>query len=120
MHLIKQHQAGLQNALDFSSEILPAGIVGSTLLDKMEGHENCFSFKHHYITQSMDCEIMVTLFEAMKQKRWVQIFSYNERRKFKSFRLDNMLEVKMLDVCKDIAGVRVSVIWGNLRQLSLR
>lgn len=138
MHLIKQHQAGLQNALDFSSEILPAGIVGSTLLDKMEGHENCFSFKHHYITQSMDCEIMVTLFEAMKQKRWVQIFSYNERknkkenprgtqakviplkilsssqtgrqylvahvlkrRKFKSFRLDNMLEVKMLDVCKD-------------------
>ena len=139
---IKQYQAGLRNALDFASEILPAGIIGSTLLDKMEEHENCFSFKHHYITQSMDCEIMVTLFEAMKEKRWVQLLSYNDRKnkkvnprgtqtkviplkilsssqngrqyllahvlkhkKLKSFRLDNILEVKILEVCDDYKTV---------------
>lgn len=138
INLIKQYQSGLQNALDFASEILPVGIIGSTLLDKVESHENCFGFKHHYITQSMDCEIMVTLFEAMKQKRWVQILSYNDRKnkkensrgtqskviplkilsssqtgrqylvchvlkqkKLKSFRLDNILEVKILDVCNE-------------------
>lgn len=43
----------IQNALDFASEILPVGIIGSTLLDKMDEHNNCFAFKHHYITQSM-------------------------------------------------------------------
>ena len=139
---IKQYQAGLRNALDFASEILPAGIIGSTLLDKMEEHENCFSFKHHYITQSMDCEIVVTLFEAMKEKRWVQLLSYNDRKnkkvnprgtqtkviplkilsssqngrqyllahvlkhkKLKSFRLDNILEVKILEVCDDYKTV---------------
>lgn len=138
INLISQHQSGLQNALDFASEILPVGIIGSTLLDKMDEHENCFAFKHHYITQSMDCEIMVLLFEAMKQQRWVQILSYNDRKnknensrgtqskviplkilsssqtgrqylvchvlkhkKLKSFRLDNILEAKILDVCNE-------------------
>ena len=142
INLISQHQSGLQNALDFASEILPVGIIGSTLLDKMDEHENCFAFKHHYITQSMDCEIMVLLFEAMKQKRWVQILSYNDRKnkkensrgtqskviplkilsssqtgrqylvchvlkhkKLKSFRLDNILEVKILDVCNEYDSV---------------
>ncbi len=140
--VIKQHQSDFQNALDFSSEILPVGIIGSTLLDKMEDHENCFSFKHHYITQSMDCEIMVTLFEAIKQKRWVQILSYNDhknkkknsretqakviplkilsssqtgrqylvahvlkQKKLKSFRLDNILEAKILEICNEYGTV---------------
>lgn len=138
INLINQHRSGLQDALDFASEILPVGIIGSTLLDKMEDHENSFAFKHHYITQSMDCEIMLLLFEAMKQKCWVQILSYNERKnkkensrgtqskviplkilsssqtgrqylvchvlkqkKLKSFRLDNILEAKTLDVCNE-------------------
>lgn len=78
--LMNHSQHGLQDALDFASEILPAGILGSTLLDKMVEHENCFAFKHHYITQSMDSEIMVTLFEAMRQKSWVQMLTYNERK----------------------------------------
>lgn len=142
INLIKQNQSELQNALDFSSEILPIGIIGSTLLDKMDNHENCFTFKHHYITQSMDSEIMLTLFEAIRQKRWIQILTLNERKnkkdnprgtnakliplkiisssqtgrqyivahvlkrnKFKSFRLDNILDIKILDVCKDFDAV---------------
>ena len=143
INLVKQYQEGLQNALDFASEILPAGIIGSTLLDKMEKHENTFSFKHHYITQSMDSEIMVTLFDAMKQKRWIQIQSYNERKnrkensrgtqvraiplkilsssqtgrqylvahvlkqkKLKSFRLDNIVEIKLLEPCNEYDTVK--------------
>ncbi len=54
--LLEHFQESLIKVLDFSSEILPAGIIGSTLLDEMEEHENCFSFKHHYISQAMDCE----------------------------------------------------------------
>lgn len=81
--LMNHSQKGLQNALDFASEILPAGILGSTLLDKMDEHDNCFAFKHHYITQSMDSEIMVTLFEAIRHKYWVNILTYNERKSTK-------------------------------------
>lgn len=81
--LMNHSQKGLQNALDFASEILPTGILGSTLLDKMDEHDNCFAFKHHYITQSMDSEIMVTLFEAMRCKCWVNILTYNERKSTK-------------------------------------
>lgn len=132
----KAFPSQIQNALDFASEILPAGIIGSTLLDKIDEHENSFSFKHHYITQSMDSEIMVTLFEAMRKKCWVQILTYNERKntkegargtrakvvplkiisssqtgrqyviahvlkrkKLKSFRLDNIIEVTIEDPC---------------------
>ena len=80
LHLLNHSQLALQDALDFSSEILPVGILGSTLLDKMDEHENFFSFKHHYITQSMDSEVMLTLFEAMQKSCWVQIVTYNERK----------------------------------------
>ena len=124
--------------MDFSSEILPAGIIGSTLLDKMDEHENCFAFKHHYITQSMDSEIVVTLFESMRKKCCVHILTYSRRKgskenakgtrikaiplkilsssqtgrqyvvayglkhkKFKSFRLDNIIEVNIADICPE-------------------
>ncbi len=134
--LMNHSRDALTKTLDFASEILPAGIVGSSLLDKLADHENFFSFKHRYITQSMDTEIMVSIFRAMRKKRWIQILSYNERkstkpdtrgtqaklvplkiisssqsgrqyliahvrkqRKFKAFRLDNILEVKELEVC---------------------
>ncbi len=162
--LLDHSRKGLQQALDFASEILPAGIIGSTLLDKMETHESCFSFKHHYITQSMDTEIMVALFDAMKQKRWVQIFSYNERKnknensrgttakviplkiltssqtgrqylvahavkckKLKSFRLDNIVAVKLCDICNEYDNVKKrfkdaekylwGVSFGNFKEL---
>ena len=133
----------LQNALDFASEILPNGIIGSILLDKLPEHENFFSFKHHYITQVMDSEIMLELLAAMQKKCWVQIRTLNERKnktenskgttakilpfkiisssqtgrqyviahviqrkKMKAFRLDNILEVKEMDVCKEYEIVR--------------
>lgn len=78
--ILEHSKNSLRNALDFSSEILPEGIIGSTLLDKMDDHESVFSFKHHYITQTMDSEIMLTLFEAMRKKHWVQILTFNERK----------------------------------------
>lgn len=93
--LITRFQKNLRNALDFASEILPVGIIGSTLLDKMPDHENCFSFKHHYITQSMDSEIMLTLFEGMRKKCWVQIVTYNER-KYKNENCVSLLPMKII------------------------
>lgn len=56
------------HVLDLASEIMPCGVIGSFLLDKAEPHQECFAFKHHYITGTMDSEILCQLLEAMQAK----------------------------------------------------
>ena len=68
------------DALDFFSEIMPCGVIGSFLLDKGESHPDHFAFKHHYITSAMDSEILCALFEAMREKRFVTVESLNRQK----------------------------------------
>jgi hypothetical protein len=65
------------DVLDYFSEVLPCGVIGSFLLDKQIDHESHFAFKHHYITGALDSEILCALFSAMNEKRSVTIESYN-------------------------------------------
>ena len=62
-----------RDVLDFFSETAPCGVIGSFLLDKMEAHPGHFAFKHHYITSSMDSEILCALFLAFREKREVTL-----------------------------------------------
>ena len=62
-----------RDVLDFFSETAPCGVIGSFLLDKMEAHPGHFAFKHHYITSSMDSEILCALFLAIWEKREVTL-----------------------------------------------
>jgi len=55
--------------LNFFSEIMPVGVIGSFILDKDEEQEQIFRFKHHYITGSLDSEIMCDLFMAIRDKK---------------------------------------------------
>ena len=48
----------LSRGLEIQIEIAPCGVVGSYLLDKIDSHEERFAFKHHYITQALDSEIL--------------------------------------------------------------
>ena len=61
------------DVLDFFSEVAPCGVIGSFLLDKEPSHEDHFAFKHHYITATMDSEIICSLFAAMTEKRTVRM-----------------------------------------------
>lgn len=63
------------DAVDFFAETAPCGVVGSFLLDKTGSGESCFAFKHHYMTGTLDSEIICTLFEAMRLKRYVTLAS---------------------------------------------
>ena len=65
--------------LDFFSEVLPCGVVGSYLLDKTGAHDEHFAFKHHYITGAMDSGIVCALLEAMREKRFVTVETLNRR-----------------------------------------
>ena len=62
-----------RDVLDFFSETAPCGVIGSFLLDKMEAHPGHFAFKHHYITSSMDSEILCALFLGIREKREVTL-----------------------------------------------
>ncbi len=68
------------DAVDFFSEAGILGVVGSYLLDKLNGGHEHFSFKHHYIMHALDSEILCQLFEAMHKKRTARITVYNRHR----------------------------------------
>lgn len=65
--------------LDFFSEVAPCGVIGSYLLDKTKKHEDCFAFKHHYITSALDSGIVCSLFEGMGEKKSVTIETPGKR-----------------------------------------
>lgn len=67
------------DVLDFFSEIAPCGVIGSFLLDKTDAHDEHFAFKHHYITEALDSDILYALFEAMHQKSFVRLETLNRR-----------------------------------------
>lgn len=61
-------------ALDFFSEVMPCGVAGSFLLDKCASpSDGVFSFKHHYITDAADSEIIYLLFSAMRGGKYAEI-----------------------------------------------
>lgn len=67
-------------ALDYFSEVLPCGVIGSYLLEEQTSHRDLFAFKHHYITQALDSEILYQLFCAMQEHREVRIENLNRHR----------------------------------------
>ncbi len=69
--------------LDFYSEVAPCGVIGEFLLDKTDAHNLSFAFKHHYITQALDSEILLSLFLAVSDKCEVEITKLNRKSKSK-------------------------------------
>lgn len=61
------------DAAAFFSEAAPLGVVGSYLLDKLEPLQESFRFKHHYILNALDSEVLYALFWAMGENRLVTI-----------------------------------------------
>lgn len=66
--------------LNFFSEAAPCGVIGSFLLDKTDDSQGHFAFKHHYITGTLDSEILRVLFSAIHEKRYILIENYNRRK----------------------------------------
>lgn len=78
--------------LDYFSEAAPCGVVGSFLLDKVVEHEDHFAFKHHYITGTMDSEILCDIFMAMREKRNITLETINRQK-------DRITENHVVPIC---------------------
>lgn len=83
--------------LDYFSEAVPCGVVGSFLLDKVAEHENHFAFKHHYITGTMDSEILCDIFMAMREKRSITLETINRQK-------DRITENHVVPICVMISA----------------
>lgn len=81
--------------IDFFSEVLPCGVLGFFLLDKLEKKRSLFRFKHHYITGAMDSEILADLFSAMREKRTVKLTLFSRKKEKETEREVIPLKVRM-------------------------
>ena len=69
----------ITDVLNFYSEVAPCGVIGSFLLDKQDTKRDSFNFKHHYITSSMDSDVLSVLFKAMREKSSVTVKNLSRR-----------------------------------------
>ena len=58
-------------AAAFFSEVAPLGVIGSYVLDRIPQAFSRFRFKHHYILNTLDSEIICTILTAMQQRKSV-------------------------------------------------
>lgn len=58
-----------RDALDFFSETAPLGVIGDFCRDKLDGQPSLFRFKHHYILNALDSEVLLALTQAIGERR---------------------------------------------------
>ena len=63
----------------FFSEADPLGIVGSTLLDKLDVSPEYYQFKHHYILHTLDSQILLQLLTAIGNRMTVKLTNASQR-----------------------------------------
>lgn len=61
--------ANLLDAVDFFTEAAPFGCVGSYLQDALRRENKTFCFKHHFIAQTLDDEVLLDILHAMQGQR---------------------------------------------------
>ncbi len=64
----------------FFSEADPLGVIGSTLMDKLNEKPDYYQFKHHYILHSLDSQILLQLLEAIGGRMTVKLTNASMRR----------------------------------------
>ena len=62
-----------RETIDFFSEAVPLGVIGDFCRDKLEEKPSLFRFKHHYILNALDSEILLELLEAIRERRKAQL-----------------------------------------------
>lgn len=63
------HHESWREAVDFFSEAAPLGVIGDFCRDKLTEKPSLFRFKHHYILNALDSEILLALAEAIHERR---------------------------------------------------
>ena len=124
--------------LQYFSEVMPCGVIGSFLLDKQGESKRIFNFKHHYILSALDSDVLCDIFLAMREHREIEVRNFSRHGKeervhtlvplkvyisaqggrqyllaysreysqLRSYRIDYLSNVKLLDETKDFNSLR--------------
>lgn len=65
-------------AAAFFSEVLPMGVIGSYIQDRMAERCQFFRFRQHYILSTLDSEILYSAAQAINEKRLIT-YSHNNQ-----------------------------------------
>lgn len=57
---------GLADAIAFFSEYSPLGVIGSYLMDAGKITNECFAFKHYYLSQALDAQVVYDILHAIQ------------------------------------------------------
>lgn len=68
------------DAIAFFSEADPLGVIGSTLLDKLDASPDYYQFKHHYILHALDSQILLQILSAMSAHRTLHLTNASQRK----------------------------------------
>ena len=78
----------LRDIIKFFSEVSVCGVIGSFILDKINNSSDFILYKHHYITQALDSEVLYNIFDAISEKRGICFKSYSKRTKqFRDYKI---------------------------------
>ncbi len=83
IYVLSEDHTGLSSwdaAAAFFSEASPLGVIGSYIQDRLTEKFGQFRFKHHYILNALDSEVLCDLFSAVGQRRLVTLVSHGQRR----------------------------------------
>lgn len=72
-YIISEELPALLDALRFHHIASPLGIVGSTILDNQKTSNDIFTTKHGFFAHTLEDEMLLLLFTAMKEQRMISL-----------------------------------------------
>ena len=108
------------DAISFFSEIAPCGVIGSFVLDKLNKPDNdIFWFKHHFITNTLDSDILLSLLNAIQGKQIISVYNHNRKKK-----IDERIQLVPLKIYISAQNGRQYIMayqikYGNIRAFRL-
>ena len=93
-------------AAAFFSEAAPLGVIGAYLQDRLSVRFPFFRFKHHYILNALDSEVLSDLLDAVNEHRLIIITSHREKEEV----------LPMLIYCSTQTGRQYLLAWSFLRE----
>ncbi len=63
----------------FFSEADPLGVIGSTILDKLNVSPDYYQFKHHYILHTLDSQILLQVLTAIGDRMTVKLTNASQK-----------------------------------------
>ncbi|NLZ46274.1 MAG: WYL domain-containing protein, partial [Clostridiales bacterium] len=82
---ICQNKKGFIDVASFYSQSSPFGIVGYYILKQLGEKNKTFLAKHNYIVHTLDNNVLLTLLDAMNQKKSITILNFGKKQTVTEF-----------------------------------